>query len=159
MAFDRTMTAPLGLISVNGQYIGKCKNLQLSETIRRGDVVGIGKLAATEKPALSWTGTLTCGFYLIDFSVQAIPGAVNRNMNSIQDWENTLILQEDGVQIDILRKVKVSTSATGIVSAGLEIFASIRGAFCNRESFDITESQISGRNVDFDYITPILYPI
>lgn len=159
MAFDRTMTAPLGIIKVGGFAVGKMKNLRLTEVIRRGDVVGIGKLASTEKPALAWSGSLTCGFYLIDFSVAAIPGAVNRNANSIQQWEDTLALQSDGVQIDIMRKVAVSTNAAGIITSGLVVFASIRGAFCNREGFDITESQISGRDVDFDYITPILYPI
>jgi hypothetical protein len=159
MPFDRTMTAPLGIIKVGGVAVGKCKNLRLTEVIRRGDVVGIGKLASSEKPALAWNGTLTMGFYLIDFSISPIPGAVNRNANSIQQWEDTLILQDDGVQIDLMRKVAVSTNAAGIITSGLAVFASIMGAFANREGFDITENQISGRDMDFDYITPILYPI
>src|SRR5882757_3692374 len=158
MAFDKTMTAPMAIIKVGGLAVGKARNLQLTEVIRRGDVVGIGKLAASEKPALGWQGTLTCGFFLIDFSISPIPGAINRNANSIQQWEDTLILQEDGVQIDLMRKVTASQNALGIITSTLAIFASIKGCFANRESFDITESQISGRNVDFDYITPILYP-
>lgn len=156
---DRVMSAPMGIIKVNGVAIGKCKNIQCSETIRRGPVVGIGKLAASEMPALAWNGTLNMGFFLIDFRQSAIPGAILRVAQSTQEWEDTLILQEDGVQIDLMRKVKVSQNAAGIITAGLEVFASIKGAFANRESFDISEQQISGRNVDFDYITPILYPI
>jgi hypothetical protein len=156
---DRTMTAALCLIKVGGVAIGKGKSIQITETIRRAPVVGIGKLAASELPALGWTGTLNMGFFLIDFSQSAIPGAILRVAQSIQSWEDTLILQEDGVQIDLMRKVKVSQNAAGIITAGLEVFASVKGAFANRESFDITEQQISGRNVDFDYLTPILYPI
>lgn len=159
MAQDRVMSAPLGIIKVGGIAVGKAKNLRLTEVIRRADVVGIGKLAASEKPALGWTGSLTCGFYLIDFSVSPIPGAINRAANSIQQWEDTLCLQEDGVQIDIMRKVAVGTNAAGIITSGLVLFASIRGAFANREGFDITENQISGRDMDFDYITPVLFPL
>lgn len=156
---DRTMVAGLAIIKVGGVAIGKMKNIQITETIRRGDVVGIGKLASSEKPALSWSGSLNCGFFLIDFSQSAIPGAILRVAQSIQQWEDTLLLQEDGVQIDIMRKVKASQNAAGIITSALQVFASIKGCFANRESFDITEQQISGRNVDFDYITPILYPI
>jgi hypothetical protein len=159
MPFDKVMTAPLGILRVNGQVVGKCKNLTLTETIRRGDVVGIGRLAAQEKPALGWNGTLNMGFYLIDFSISPIPGAINRNMNSIKQWQDTLILAENGIQIDVMRKVVASISATGVVTSTLVVFASIIGAFCNRETMDITENQMSGRNQDFDYITPILYPI
>jgi|SRR5579872_2858712 len=159
MAFDKTMTAPLAIIKVGGLAVGKMRNIRCTEVIRRGDVVGLGKLAAQEKPALSWQGTLTCGFFLIDFSISAIPGAINRNANSIQQWEDTLCLSDDGVQIDIMRKVVASQNTLGIITSQLAIFASIKGAFANRESLDISEGQISGRDVDFDYITPILYPL
>lgn len=157
---DKVMTAPLGIIRVGGVAVGKCKSLQLTESIRRGPVVGIGKLAASEMPALSWTGSLNMGFFLIDFSQSPIPGAILRVAQSVQQWEDTLALQQDGVQIDIMRKVVSSVDpATGMITSSLVIFASIKGAFANRESFDITEQQISGRNMDFDYITPVLYPL
>lgn len=161
MAFNRVMTAPLAIIKVNGVAVGRAKSLQCTETFRRGDVVGIGKLAASEKPILGWTGSLNMGFFLIDFSQSPIPNAILRVAQSVQQWEDTLVLQEDGVQIDLMRKVAVPSlgSNIGIITSGLEIFASIKGCFANRESFDISEGQISGRNVDFDYITPILFPI
>lgn len=159
MPFDRVMTSPLAILKIGGKAVGKAKNVNITETIRRGDVVGIGKIAASEKPVLGWNGTMNFGFFLIDFSIMPLPGAINRNANSVQQWEDTLILQENGIQVDIMRKVASSTNAAGIITSSLVVFASVMGAFANRESFDITEQQISGRNIDFDYITPILYPI
>lgn len=155
---DRVMTAPLAIIKVNGVAIGKMRNIQITETVRLQTVVGIGRLAPDEIDPLSWNGTLNAGFFLVDMRQPVFPGAIQRVAQTVQDWENTLLFS-DGVQVDIMRKIKTGVSLSGIVSTDLQIFASIKGAFPNRESFDITEQQISGRNVDFEYITPILFPI
>ena len=79
-------------------------------------------------------------------------------MATIDEFVDTVLLEENGVQIDIMRKTKASQDATtGIITSQLEVFATIQGAFITRESFDITESQISGRDVDFEYTTPIIF--
>lgn len=156
------MTAPLAIIKVDGIAIGKMKNIRVNENIRRGRVQGLGELTASEVPALEWSGTLNAGFYSITFNNQdqLIKTALLRNVNTLQEFVDTVILQEDGVTIDIMKKVKdYQDPATGIIYPQLEVFASIRGAFSTKEGFDISEGQISGRDVDFEYITPILFPI
>lgn len=154
----KTMTAPLAIVKVNGVPVGKMKNLRITETIRRGKVLGLGELVPSEVPALEWDGTLNCGFYLINFSQQVIQGAWPRAVQTIDEFVNTMLLQQEGVQIDIIRKVFGSQASNGVITPNFEVFASIVGCFATREGFDITESQISGRDMDFQYISPILFP-
>lgn len=156
---NKVMSAPLAIIKVNGVAVGKMKNIRCTETIRRAKVVGLGSLVASEYAALDWSGSLNCSFFMINLRQQAIPGALLRNMNTVQEWEDTLLLSNDGVQIDILRKVKDQQLPSGVIVPKLEVFASIKGCFISRESFDISEGQIGGRDVDFEYTTPILFPI
>ena len=153
----KTLTAPLAVIKVNGVPVGKMKNIRITESINRGKIFGIGSLTPSELPPLEWDGTLNCGFYLIDFSKQAIEGALQRTVNSIDEFVDSVLLQEQGVQIDIMRKVKDSVGSNGAIISRLEMFASVKGAFLTREGFDITESQISGRDADFEYTDPIIY--
>lgn len=159
---EKVLTAPLAVIKVGGVAIGKMKNIRCTENIRRGRVTGIGKITPSEVPAIDWSGSLSAGFYSITFNNQdeLIKNALLRNVNNLQEWVDTVILQEDGIQIDIMKKVKDSIDPdTGIIIPGYEIFASVRGAFATKEGFDISEGQISGRDVDFEYITPILFPV
>lgn len=158
----KVMTAPLAVIKVDGVAIGKMKNIRVTENIRRGNVRGIGELITTEVPALEWSGTLNAGFYTITFNNQdkLIKSSLLRNVHTQQDFVNTVILLEQGITIDIMKKVKDFTDpTTGIIVPKLEVFASIRGAFATKEGFDISEGQISGRDVDFEYINPILFPV
>ena len=159
---NKVMTAPLAIIKVNGVAVGKMKNIRVNESIRRGKVSGIGRLTPSELPALDWSGTLSAGFYSITFNNQdeLIKTALLRNVNNIQEFVDTVLLQEDGITIDIMKKVKdYQDPNTGIIYPEFELFASIRTAFSTKESFDISEGQISGRDVDFEYITPILFPV
>lgn len=158
----KVMTAPLAIIKVNGVAIGKMKTVRVTEQIQRGNVQGIGELTTQELPAIKWTGTFNASQYSITFNNQdtLIKNALLRNVNSIQEFVNTVLLQEDGIQVDIMKKVKdYQDENTGIIYPKFELFASIRAAFANRESFDISEGQISGRDVDFEYLTPILFPL
>lgn len=158
----KVMTAPLAIIKVNGVAVGKMKNIRVNENIRRGRVQGIGELTASELPALEWSGSLNAGFYSITFNNQdaLIKASLLRNVNNLQEWVDTVLLQEDGIQIDIMKKIKdYQDTTTGIIYPQFELFASVRGAFATKESFDISEGQISGRDVDFEYITPILFPV
>jgi hypothetical protein len=159
---ERVLTAPLAVIKVGGVAIGKMKNVRVTENIRRGRVTGIGKLTPSEVPAIDWSGSLSAGFYSITFNNQdqLIKKSLLRNVNNIQEWVDTVLLQEDGIQVDIMKKIKDSVDPdTGIITPTYEVFASIRGAFATKEGFDISEGQISGRDVDFEYITPILFPV
>lgn len=155
------MTAPLAIIQFNGVTIGKMRNIRISENIRRGRVSGLGRLTAEELPALEWSGTLSCSSYLINFNLLAnhMKLGTFRNLGTVEAWANAILLQEDGLEIAILRKVKDGEidANTGMVSVKYETFAKVCGAFATREGFDLQEGQISGRDTEFEYMTPILY--
>lgn len=158
---QKVLTAPLAIIKVDGVAVGKMKNIRIQENIRRGRVSGLGQLTPDELPALEWSGTLSCGFYNITFDKSQLPKAIIRKVNTLDEFVDTVLLQENGVQVDIMKKVSASPAdpVTGIIPSQLEIFASIKGAFITREGFDIQEGQISGKDADFEYTTPVLYPL
>lgn len=158
---ERVITAPLAIIKVGGVAVGKMKNIRVQEQMRRGRVSGLGKLTPDELPALEWSGTLSTSAYNISFDKSSLPKAIIRKVNSIDEFVDTVLLQEDGLQVDIMRKVKDGNPdpVTGIQKSKLEVFASVKGCFITREGFDIAEGAISGKDADFDYTTPILFSL
>lgn len=158
---QRVFTAPLAVIQINSVTVGKMKNVRITENIRRGRVTGMGRLNPEELPALEWTGSLTCSSYTINFNLLAnkMKKGTFRNAGTIEEWANAILLQEDGLEIAILRKVKDGEIdlETGLVKTKYETFAKIAGAFATREGFDVQEGQISGRDTEFEYTVPILY--
>lgn len=158
----KVMTAPLAVIKFDGVTIGKMKNLRITENVRRGRVSGVGRLCPTELPALEWSGSLSCSSYNINFNllVNKMQRGTFRNLGNVNDWAHAILLQEDGLQVDILRKVKDSQGIdpnTGFVNVDYEVFATVKGAFATREGFDLQEGQISGRDSEFEYLEPVLY--
>lgn len=161
MAKEKAMTAPLAIIQINSVTVGKMKNVRLTENVRRGRVGGIGRMTPTELPALEWQGTLSCSAYTINFNLllNKLKKGFYRNAGSLEAWANALLLEENGLEISILRKVKDGEidPDTGMVNTKYETFAKVTGAFATREGFDIQEGQISGRDGDFEYLEPVLF--
>lgn len=157
----RVMTAPLAIIKINSVTVGKMKNVRITETIRRGRVTGVGRLNPDELPALEWSGSLSCSSYTINFNLLANVSKLGtfRNAATVEEWANAILLQEAGLEISILRKVKDGEidTETGLVKTKYETFAKVNAAFATREGFDVQEGQISGRDTDFEYLEPILY--
>ena len=155
------MTAPLAIIQINSVTVGKMKNVRLTENVRRGRVSGIGRMTPTELPALEWQGTISCSAYTINFNLllNKSKKGFYRNAGSLEAWANALLLEENGLEISILRKVKDGEidPDTGMVNTKYETFAKVTGAFATREGFDIQEGQISGRDGDFEYLEPVLF--
>lgn len=154
----KSMTAPMAIIKVGGVAVGKMKNIRITENITRGVVRSLGELAAEELPATAIDCSLSCSFYTIDFKKQAIEGVLKRDVGNITNFTNTILLDEQGVQIVILKRVKASTTANGVIKGGLEEFATINSCFPDSESMDISEGSISGRDLSMKYLIPILYP-
>ena len=154
MAKQRSFTAPLAIIKSGGVAIGKMKTIRITETIRRGRVIGIGNMTAQEIPPTEYTCNLSCSAYTIEFSDEFFPGSLDRKVNTVEDFINNVLLQEEGLELVILRRKRVA----GSNNVELVNFATIKDLFINRESMDISEGQISGRDADFEYLTPILYP-
>ena len=161
MGNTRVMTAPLAIIKINSVTVGKMKNVRITETIRRGRVTGVGRLNPEELPALEWSGSLSCSSYTINFNLLANVSKLGtfRNAATVEEWANAILLQEAGLEISILRKVKDGEidAQTGLVKTKYETFAKVNAAFATREGFDVQEGQISGRDTDFEYLEPILY--
>lgn len=158
---ERVFTAPLAVIQINSVTVGKMKNVRIIENIRRGRVSGLGRLNPEELPALEWTGSLSCSSYTINFNLLAnkLKKGTFRNAGTIEEWANAILMQEDGLEIAILKKVKDGEIdlETGLVKTKYETFAKVSGAFATREGFDVQEGQISGRDTEFEYTDPILY--
>ena len=161
MEDKRVMTAPLAIIQINSVTVGKMKNVRITENIRRGRVAGVGQLNPSELPALEWQGQMSCSSYTINFNLLAnkLKKGTFRNAGSLESWANAILLQEDGLEIALLRKVKDGEidADTGLVATKYENFAKVNGAFATREGFDLQEGQISGRDTDFEYLKPILF--
>ena len=161
MEDKRVMTAPLAIIQINSVTVGKMKNIRITENIRRGRVAGVGQLNPSELPALEWQGQMSCSSYTINFNLLAnkLKKGTFRNAGSLESWANAILLQEDGLEIALLRKVKDGEidADTGLVATKYENFAKVNGAVATREGFDLQEGQISGRDTDFEYLEPILY--
>lgn len=161
MKNTRVMTAPLAIIKINSVTVGKMKNVRITETIRRGRVTGVGRLNPEELPALEWSGSLSCSSYTINFNLLANVSKLGtfRNAATVEEWANAILLQEAGLEISILRKVKDGEIdvETGLIKTKYETFAKVNAAFTTREGFDVQEGQISGRDTDFEYLEPILY--
>lgn len=157
----KTFTAPLAIIQVNSVTIGKMKNVRITENIRRGRVAGIGRLNPTELPALDWSGSLSCSSYSINFNLllNKVAKGMYRNLGTAEAWADAVLMEEDGLEISILKKVKDGTidPDTGKVNTKYETFAKVTGAFASREGFDIQEGQISGKDTEFEYLEPILF--
>ena len=160
------LTAPLAIIKVNGQVIGKMKNVRVNESYQRGRVVGLGSLNASELPATGFTGTLNASFYAIDFSEHPFyDTALLRKTNNFLNFVNTVLLDERGFDIDLIKKVPdtavspTGRDADGIIQTDEVIFASIRKVFITSDSFDISEGQIAGRDGAFEYLDPIVFQV
>lgn len=163
---QKVLTAPLAIIKVNGVAIGKMRNVRCTENFRRGRVAGIGELTPQELPALEWSGTLTCQFFLIDLkqttngSIPYIDGIHSPTLADTQKWIDGVLLQENGVDVDIYKKVSDGTvdAQTGLLNRGADdLIGTVQGCFIDRSGFDISEGQIAGRDMDFQYMSPILF--
>jgi len=159
MAKELVITAPLAIIEVDSVVIGKMRGIRVNENIQRGNVQGLGQLVPDEKPALSWSGTVSCDFYNIDFRKSQVPNAIIRTVQTIQEWQDSVMLQEEGVTLKIFKRIAQPNQPTfGLIASENKTYAIIKGLFLDTENFDINEGQVSGRNQSFQYLFPIIFP-
>jgi hypothetical protein len=128
----------------------------------------LGEITPSELPALSWAGTITCDMYMLDFKSTGlegkIPDAFLRNANTLQEWINSVILQQDGAVIDLYTKIPANPNQapmSGLILANQNdgLIAQVRGVFLDGEGFSISEGQIATRNQSFKYKYPIIFPV
>lgn len=158
---EKTLTAPLAIIEIGGQAVGKIKSLRITEDIQRGDVKGLSNLISVEKPVLAINCSFTASSYFIDLTKLGTiknPFVKRAVSDSVQVFVDTLLLEDSGVNIHLYRKIeKTLDPATGLVlETQKEKIGVIYNAFMNTQSFDINEGQISGSDMSGTYLDPIL---
>lgn len=161
-----TFTGAIALIKVNGQVIGKIRNIRGQENMRRVPVRGIGTILPSEQCVTEWEGTASCDFMEVYFQTSGITNAIRRIFPNIASqvltgdpsFEDQLVLDTDGVQIDIFKKVTDVIGADGIIKPKLTPYAILRNCLIESEGFDISEGSIVGHSQSFKYLTPITYP-
>jgi hypothetical protein len=160
MADTKTLTGALAIIRVNGTPIGKMRNWRMTESIRRVEVMGLGTLLTSETPATAWTGSLSCDFYEINFKDTGIPGAIRRDVQTNQEFEDQLLLNTDGVQVDLFKKVSdLVDPNTRLIKPKATPYASIKRFFIESDGMDLAEGAISGHSQSGRYLDPVLFPV
>lgn len=164
---SNVLTGAIALIKSNGKVIGKMKSVRAQEQIGREEVRGIGTILASEAPVTKWSGTLNCEFMEVKFEETGVPGAIKRKIQNTrsqvttggESFEDQLVLDVEGVQIDVFKKVTdVIDPQTGLIKPKLEPYAIIKRVLIESDSFDISDGAISGHSQSFKFLDPIIYP-
>jgi hypothetical protein len=157
MAADpKVLTAAKAIIKVNGTAIGRIQNFRATENVARASVMGLGSMTRQEVPPLSITGTWSARFYTIDYGkITNFPGLDNRDVASVEQYKNTMLLAEIPIDIVIYKKDN-PTVTNGVVTATDDtVFCTIRNCFINSRGFDLSEGQVSGTDISGEYLEPI----
>jgi enhancing lycopene biosynthesis protein 2 len=155
----QTITGPIALIKINGLVIGKIKDIRATENYARGEVRGIGSLQAQEVPILSHAGTFSVESFLIDLNSEGVKELLNRNVVSLEQFINSITLNEQGIDIFIYKKIpKTVDQATKLVTEIEEQpIGVLRRCFLDNVSFNISEGQVSSHSQSGRFLDPILF--
>jgi hypothetical protein len=101
----------------------------------------------------------------IEFQKTGIKNAIRRIFPNITSqvtlgetsFEDQLVLDVDGVQIDIFKKVADVVNPDGTIKPKLKPYAIVRKCLIESDSFDISEGSIAGHSQSFKYMTPLTY--
>lgn len=160
----RVLTGAIALVKVNGQVVGKMRSVRIQENLQRQEVRGLGTILPDEAPVVTWAGTLTCDQMSITFVEGGIPNAIRRNFNSAASqvlngatsFEDQLVLDDQGVQVDVFKKVSDVIDSNGIIKPKLNPFAIVQQCLIESDSLEISEGGIAGHNQSFKYLLPVL---
>lgn len=162
---DKVLTGAIALIKVDGVVIGKMRGVRCQESMRRLPVRGLGTIIPSEQAVVEWEGTLSCDFMEIKFQTTGItnairrifPNIVSQVLNGNSSFEDQLVLDTQGVQVDIYKKVADVINAQGIITPTLQPYASVQNCLIESDSFDISEGAIAGHSQSFKYLVPLTY--
>lgn len=162
----------LAVIKVNGQPVGLMRNLRISESMRRIPVRGLGAIIPSEAAVVEWAGSVSCSFFEIDYLTSGIPGAILRAVglgnqvskiatgNNIPNFEDNLVLDTTGVELDVYKKVTdVIDKTTGLINPKIIPYAIVGRCFIESDNVTLDEGNISGRDQSFTYLDPIVFPL
>ena len=159
---ERVLTAPLAIIKINGKAVGKIKNIRCQEQYQRQDVKGIGALISQEAPITGINCTFSCSAYTINLNKlgNVDNPFILRGASNAEVFTNTVLLQDFGVDIYIMKKgqksVTVDNTTKLVTSQEEGTFCVIRSAFLDSQNFDISEGSISGTDMSGRYLEPVI---
>lgn len=155
---NQVLHGALGIVKKDGVTIGHMKSISVNENHALGRVMGIGEYEPVELPALQFSGSMQCDFYGVDFKTDGVPDAIKRSANSAQDVVDNILLNDEGVEVVLFKKVEDTIDPeTGLVVATSAVYARVSGAFLETSSFNVSEGQISGMNQSFQIKKMIKY--
>lgn len=165
MADDKTFHGAIALVKVNGKVIAKIRGIRGQETIRRVPVRGLGTILPSEQVPTEWDGSVNCDFIEVNFKDTGISDAIRRLFPNVasqvlsgnESFEDQLVLDSDGVTIDIFKKITDVIDANGQIKPKLTPYAIIRHALIESDGFDIGEGALVAHNQSFKYLTPITF--
>lgn len=156
---EPTFTGALAIIKVNGQAVGKIQNIRVTETPSRVDVRELGNIIPVESPVVSWSGTFSCSLIEMDFEKGGLKNAIRRDVQSSEEFADNLLLNPDGIQVDIFKKISdFRDPATGLIRSKLKPSAIIGRVLIDSDAFNVQEGQVVTRDQSFRYLSPIIYP-
>jgi hypothetical protein len=159
MARESYMTAVKAIMKVYGKAVGEMKSLRCTENTQLGEIKGIGNYTVKEFEALGVSCSWNCEFYMIDLNRSGIPGLDERNVQSVEEYANNMMLGIVPIDLYIYKKDAVVTNGSLIVKEAKEKeFAIIRDIRLESSSFNVDEGQISGRSQSGRYRDPIIFP-
>lgn len=159
MPDNKVMHGALALIyDAKGQQIGRIRNIRWSETFADQEVRGLGTLFVVEAPVVSHSANGSMDFYEITFKDTGIPGSIRRDVQTKQQFETQMLLR-DPFALHIFKRLEDAVDPqTGLKTEKATPYAIIPDALINSEGADVSEGSISGHNVSFRYLSPVIYP-
>ena len=161
---DKVLTGAIAIIKSGGQVVVRMRSVRCQESYRRQPVVGLGTIIASEKPVTGFDATISCDFMEVSLKASGIPSAIRRKFANIQSqvfdgnasFEDQLLLDADGVQIDIYKKVADILQPDGTIKPKAVPYAIVRRCLIESDSFDISEGNVAGRSQSFAYLDPLV---
>lgn len=154
---DNVLTGAIAIIRVRGTAIGRMRTFSITENLDRGTVKGIGTIYTIEAPVIGHAGSGRADFYTVDYTKSPFVDAIRRDVQTNQQFQDQLTLLEGGFTLDLFKKFSdVVDPDTGLVVPQVEPFASVTRVLINSDGFDISEGAVSGRNISFIFLDPII---
>lgn len=159
---NRVLHGAIALIKSGGEVIGKMRSVRAQESFQRLRVGGIGTILPSEQAVSQWDGQLSCDFIMVNLTKTGIKNAIRRDFANVASqvlvgatsFEDQVVLDVDGVQIDIFKKVTDVINADGTINPKAIPIAIITSCLIESDSFDIGEAALSGRSQTFKYLLP-----
>lgn len=165
---DKVLTGAIAIVKINGDAIGKMRDISVNESFNRIDVSkGLGSIYSDEFALVKWSGTLSCSFFEVSYKASGLKGAIQRvfgsnilsqiaSGNNQENFEDQLVLDDIGVDVELFKKMTdVIDPNTGLIKPKAIPYATVRGLFIESDNVTIGEGNVAGRNQSFRYLYPV----